>query len=326
MSDLLDIKPHQVTSSPLDKVWLFYGEPGTRKTSIAVGNTEQTLLLAFEVGYKFIPGVYAKNITSWVNLKQIVRQLDDSKVSDKYKIIAIDTIGLAYKACVSYVCSQKGVDDIGEIPYGRGYRMAKDEFEKVINSIPQKGYGLNMVAHSDELNDEKNGVSVKVDIDKRPSSVIKGLADFIFYSRKEVKDNSETNEMTVYAYAETTNPNIEVKKRARFFPKRIEFTYKNILSALKGAIAEQDEFYGTKSIAEPDFDIYSEEEIDFNQLREDVINLANELLDNKKAYNITEKTITNQLPHTRISEATKNDTAVLIALKDKLLDIKKGLQ
>ena len=32
----------------------------------------------------------------------------------------------------------------------------KNEFEKVMNTIPQMGYGL-IIAHSDELNDEKNG-------------------------------------------------------------------------------------------------------------------------------------------------------------------------
>ena len=38
---------------------------------------------------------------------------------------------------------------------------------------------------------KKMGLS-KVDIDKRPSSVIKGMADFILYARKEPKDGSET--------------------------------------------------------------------------------------------------------------------------------------
>ena len=107
MNNILDIQPHQVTSSPLDKVWLLYGEPGTRKTTVAAGDKEHTLLLAFEVGYKFIPGVYAANLNSWVALKQYLNQLDDPKVKEKFKTIAIDTIGLAYKSCVNYICAQK---------------------------------------------------------------------------------------------------------------------------------------------------------------------------------------------------------------------------
>jgi hypothetical protein len=214
MADLKSLKPHVVTSSPQDKIWLFYGPPGTRKTTVATGNPNETLLLAYEIGYKFIPGIFALNLTNWHGLKDAVRQLADIDTREKYKTIAIDTIGLAYKACISYICNLKGVTEIGQIPYGQGYSLAKNEFEKVIGSIPQMGYGLIMIAHSDELNDEKIGVSVKVDIDKRPSSVIKGMADFILYARKEKRDDSEDeNDMTVYAYSEVSNPNIEVKDR-----------------------------------------------------------------------------------------------------------------
>ena len=265
-------------------------------------------------------------MTSWVNLKQTVRELDKPAVREKFKNIAIDTIGLAYKACVHYICAQKGVDDIGDIPYGKGYRMAKDEFEKVINSIPQKGYGLIMVAHSDELNDEKNGVSVKVDIDKRPSSVIKGLADFILYSRKETKDGGESGEMTVYAYSETTNPQIEVKKRARFFPQRIEFTYENLIKGLKDAITEQNEFYGTSSVEEADFNVYNEEEVDLDTLKEDVVNLATQLLDDSRTSSVTEHTIKEILPDVRITQTTKNHTAALYALRDRLNTLKEGME
>lgn len=323
--NILDIKPYQVTSSPLDKVWLLYGEPGTRKTTVAVGDKEHTLLFAFEVGYKFIPGIYPINLTNWVSLKQALQQLDDPKVREKFTTVAIDTIGLAYKACVNYICAQKGVEEIGKIPYGQGYSMAKNEFEKVINSIPQRGYGLIMVAHADELNDEKNGVSVKVDIDKRPSSVIKGLADFILYSRKEPKDGS-TDEMTVYAYSSAKNEKIEVKSRARFFPKRFEFTYDNLILGLEHAITEQNKFYGTESLEKPNFDVYRDEsKVDLKELQDEVIMLATQLFDTNLA-NITEATIKENLPNIKISETTNNHIAALFAIKDRLIELKKGLE
>ena len=324
MNDLVNIKPHKVTSSPLDKIYLLYGEPGTRKTSVAVGDIERTLLLAFEIGFKFIPGVYAINMTSWVNLKQTVRKLEDPDVKKKFKIAAIDTIGLAYKACVAYICAQKGVSDIGDIPYGKGYRMAKDEFERVINKIPQAGYGLVMVAHSDELDDEKNGVSVKVDIDKRPSSVIKGLADFILYSRKEPKDEN-TDEMTVYAYSETNNPRIEVKKRARFFPKRIEFTYENLSKGLEIAITEQDKFFDTKSDVEPDFEVYQNtQDVNLEELQNEVVALVQQLIETE-VREVTEITVRDTLPGVRITKTTKNHIPALFALREKLTNLKEGL-
>ena len=58
---------------------------------------------------------------------------------------------------LNIITEASSILEIGEIPYGLGYTLAKNEFEKTLSMIPQMGYGLVMIAHSDELNDEKNG-------------------------------------------------------------------------------------------------------------------------------------------------------------------------
>lgn len=324
MIDVLKITENVVTSSMHDKIWLFYGPPGTRKTTVAAGNTSRTLLLAYEVGYKFIPGIKAANLTNWHALKDVIRQLNSPEAREMYDTIVIDTIGLAYKACTNYIVARKGVTEIGEIPYGQGYAMAKNEFERTILSIPQLGYGLIMIAHSDELNDEKNGISVKVDIDKRPSSVIKGMADFILYARKEKKDGAEGDEMSVYAYSETSNPNIEVKSRARFFPKRIEFTYNNIVTALEYAIQEQDKFFKTESVEKPNFEVYKESEVDIELIKKEITSLAQEIFKTPFGSE-AEKFIASEMKGIRISQATEAHAASLYSVRDFLLDLKKKM-
>ena len=324
MIDVKNIEGNVVTSSMHDKIWLFYGPPGTWKTTVATGNAERTLLVAYEIGYKFIPNVKAVNATNWHALKDVIRQLQDPEVQEMYDTIVIDTIGLAYKACMNFVIAKKGVTEIGEIPYGQGYAMAKNEFEKTISTIPQLGYGLVLIAHSDELNDEKNGISVKVDIDKRPSSVIKGMADFILYARKEKKENGEGDEQAVYAYSESSNPNIEVKSRARFFPKRIEFTYENVLAALDYAITKQDEFYQTKSVDAPNFDIYKEEEVDLIELQEEIVTLARGLMDTAMADKVN-TILQKELKGVRVSETNKTHIASLYSIRDEFVELKKSL-
>ena len=324
MVDITKIKGNVVTNSMYDKIWLFYGPPGSWKTTVATGDTDNTLLGAYEIGYKFIPGVKAVNLTNWAGLKDLIYQLNKPESKEMYKAVALDTIGLAYKACISYICGRKGVQEIGEIPYGQGYSLAKNEFEKEISKIPQMGYGLIMIAHSDELNDEKNGISVKVDIDKRPSSVIKGMADFILYARKESKDGSEDGEQAVYAYSESSNPNIEVKSRARFFPKRILFTYENILAGLKEAIEKQNEFYKTQSSEEANFGVYQETEINLEELKEEIKNLAGDILQTSladQAVSILEK----ELKGVKVSQANKNHIPSLYSVRDQLIDLKKAL-
>lgn len=323
--DITKIKGNVVTTSMLDKVWLFYGAPGTRKTTVAVHNTDKTLLLAFEIGYKFIPGVKALPLTNWYGLKEAIRQLEKVEAKEMYQSIVIDTIGLAYKACVSYICALKGVASIGEIPYGQGYALAKNEFEKTILSIPQLGYGLIMIAHSSELDDEVNGYSVKVDIDKRPSQVIKGLADFILFARKETKDGSEDKtKMSVYAYSESSNPNIEVKSRARFFPKRIEFDYPTLKAALEHAIKEQDKFFKTQSVEKPNFEITKDTPVDIEKIKNEITILATELMKTPLEGRVV-SILQSNLAGVRVSLATHAHTAQLFAVRDELLELKKNL-
>ncbi|MFW6001970.1 MAG: ATP-binding protein [archaeon] len=327
--DLTKIQPNKVSSSMLDKIWLFYGEPGTWKTTVATGDREKTLLLAYETGYKFIPGVRAIDLKNWHQLKDAIRQLEKVDVSKMFSTVAIDTIGMAYDACAAYICAKHGVAELGDIPYGKGYSMAKKEFQREINKITQLGYGLIMVAHSDEMKDDNKNVYTKVDIDKRPAAIIKGMADFILYARKEDEtigegENAEVHEV-VYAYSETKSKSVEVKKRARYFPRRIKFTYSNLKEALKQAVEKQHEIENVEITDEPDFDKYKEEGIDFKALQNEVIELAKQLLKTPEEQRVSQ-IIQSELPGIRLSETTKNDIPSLYSIRDQLVEIKKGLQ
>jgi len=322
--DITKIEGNVVTKTMRDKILLYHGAPGTWKTTVATGDIETTILGAFEIGYKFIPGVKAVNLTSWAGLKDLVRQLKTTEAKEMYKTVAIDTIGLAYKACINFICAREGVISIGKIPYGQGYAMAKNEFEKLIHSIPQMGYGLIMIAHSDELNDETNGVSIKVDIDKRPSSVIKGMADFILYAHKEKTDEGvDDNDMSVYAYSQTNNPNIEVKSRARFFPKRVLFTYEAINAALIKAIEDQDKFFGVESVDVANFSIYQDTKVDLETLQKEIVTLAEFISKTPLADRVN--TVIQKHISTRISLTTRIDIPKLYAIRDEFIEIKKGV-
>lgn len=324
MTNILELGGNVVTSSMKDKIFLFYGAPGTWKTTVATGNKDTTLLLAYEIGYKMIPGVRALNLTNWHGIKDAVRQLRNAEAKEQYDTVVIDTISLAYKACTDYICAREGVTAIGKIPYGQGYGMAKDEFEKVMHSIPQMGYGLIMIAHSDESMDEEAGTTVRVDINKRPAGVIKGMADFILYARKEPRDEKDGEGMGVYAYSETANPNIEVKSRARFFPKRFFFTYEELKKGLEGAIMEQDGFFGVESTDEANFDAYKETVIDVKPLQEEVTHLAQKLMKTTASQEVGE-ILTEELKGVRVSETTQAHVPALHSSLERLILLESKL-
>ena len=81
--DLLAIEPNKVSTDLSGYITYIYGEGKTGKTTMA-SKMKNALLLAFEPGYKAIPGIRAQDITSWAQVKQVQRQLRDPKVKEAY--------------------------------------------------------------------------------------------------------------------------------------------------------------------------------------------------------------------------------------------------
>jgi hypothetical protein len=180
------------------------------------------------------------------------------------------------------------------------------------------GYGLVLIAHADEMEDNGN-IRSKVDIDKRPAAIIKGLADFIFYVRKEYRDDAEATvkNQTVYAYSQLVE--IESKTRSRYFAPRFEFTYENLQLEMKKAIEEQKKVEGIVTVQASE-SLHELQEEDFDQLKLDVLNLARELMETDAA-DLAEKAILGTLGFA-ISKASKIHRPQLEVLEQELLDIK----
>ena len=280
MVNLLNIEPNIVTASLSDKIWLFYGEMATRKTSVAC-KFPKHILFAYDIGYKLINGAMAVPMQTWSDLKSAIKQLDKPEIKEKFDVVIIDTIGMAYQACYQYMLTQMGVDDPGQYgAWGMGWKKIRNEFEITIRSIVQKGYGLIMLAHSDEVEKEdkvtkKKVLGVKIDIDKRPDLIIKSLADFVFFLHKENKDG--TNESTVYAYSNLVD--IDTKSRSKYFSPKFEFTFENLQRELEKAIKIQ---YEEEKLEYPSnidsVNPYQAPKVNFEELRKNTQELALELI------------------------------------------------
>lgn len=322
--NLDDIQPNVVTSNLSDKIWLFYGEMGTRKTSVSCAFPKH-LLFAFDIGYKMINGAMAVPMQNWSDFKSAVKQLDKLTNKDKFDTIVIDTVGMAYQACYQYMLLQMGVNEPGEAGgYGMGWKKIRNEFEMTLRSIAQKGYGLIMLAHSDEVEKEdkvtkKKTLGVKIDIDKRPDLIIKGLADFVFYLHKE---ETEQGTPTVYAYSNLVT--IDTKSRSRYFSPKFEFTYDNLRAELDSAVKKQ---YEEENLEQPTNYVatnpYEAAEVNFDELLASTKSLALELIEN--GYNDSvQETLLNMFKGTPLSDLTPTEDNIqkLMVAYSTLSDLK----
>ena len=152
--NLLDLQPHQVSRDLRGYTVFFYGEPKSGKTT-AASKFPNSLLLAFEKGYNALAGVMAQPVNNWAEFRKVLRQLKDEKVKEKFSTIVIDTADIAYDYCTKYICDNAkrpdggvGVDNIADIPFGKGYGMVGQEFDECLRKIVQMDYGLVLISHA----------------------------------------------------------------------------------------------------------------------------------------------------------------------------------
>ena len=308
VGNLMDLMPNVIDPSLNGKIFWFYGEPGTRKTSVAA-KFPGSLIIATENGYKFINGVIAQRVTSWNEVKQVYRQLKQQEVMDKFKTIIFDRADSLYEYCKQYICSIKNISDLGDLAYSAGYTAARREFNSIIKGMESLGYGMVFITH-DKIDMEKQ---TKQDLENNAAKVLRGYADFTFLLKKETIDGAET----VIAYSQKDES--DTKTRARYFTASFEFTYENLCKELKSAIDKQIQMEGIEVKVQ---NAKVEEQRTFAEVQESVIKMYTHFIQIEHAElpNI-EAVIAGQMQGVRLSQAPESYYDRLLVIETYLMGI-----
>ena len=323
LPNICEIAPNKISTNLKSKYFFFYGEQGTWKTTVA-SKFPKVLIVGGEIGYQFIDGVRAVPIAGWSDMKDLYRQLKTKEARAEYDTIAFDTISALYTMCYKYVLGQYGVDDPGEVPFGKGWRAIREEFG-IIKEISKLGYGLVFIAHGKEveITDKKSKetfTKVKVDLDNSAMNMVSELVDFVFYVRKE---KNEAGVEQVYAYSAL--PDIETKRRLKEFPDRILFTFDELVKNLGEAIEQHRVNSGGTAVDDSAVNIREVQQEDFAVIQKDVIELVKKLMSTNAGGEV-ERYITEIFPGVKLSQTTELHREKLVAARDYLkgLDEKLG--
>lgn len=308
MIDLKNIQPHVIDPSLNGKIFWFYGEPSTRKTTVA-SKFPKSLIIATEKGYKFINGAMAVDINSWNDMRQIYRQLKDEEIKSKFNTIVYDRADTLYDYCKEYICKTNGINDLGELPYSQGYIKARKEFNSIVKGIENLGYGMVFITH-DKVDMEK---VTKQDLENNAAKVIRGYADFIFLVKKEKVDDKDT----VIAYSQMVSA--ESKSRLRYFTPSFEFTFENLQEELEKSINKQIEMEGIEVKIQK---TKINETRSFDKLRQDVIDLYTTFAEKEhSALADIQTVIQNQMQGVPISKANETFYDQLLTIETYMLGI-----
>lgn len=235
--DLLALQPNIITKDIRSKYIVLAGPPKIGKTEF-ITQCPKSLVLAFEKGTNGRPGAMVQPIQKWTEMRQVLRQLEKPEVKEKFEVIGIDTVNIAYELCEQYICNQHGVQKIGDIPYGGGYALLTKELEGAFRQITMLGYGLIFTTHLKEIADEDGKVvGYKPDMNNRCLKIVNGLVDIIGVITQSWNDKGESER-----WIQTrSTPTVTAGSRFKYLEPRIPFGYSEFVNALKKAIEREEE-------------------------------------------------------------------------------------
>ena len=281
--NLLTIQPHKVSRDLSGYITYVYGAEKSGKTTFA-SQMPKPLILAFERGYNALPGVMAQDVTTWGEMKQVVRQLKDPAVKEMFSSVAVDTVDIAGALCEKYVCSQNGVDSLSEIPYGQGWTKVKKEFEEVFRTITQLGYAVVFISHSkDKTFKNKNGVEYNQIVPTCPTSynnIAKDAADIYAYAEKY----TENNESKVRLILRSPDNSAETGCRFKYIAPIINFTYNDLVKALNDAIDKEAQLNNNQFVTNERENVVIKAEYDYDVLMSEFNDLIGTLMSENPDY------------------------------------------
>ena len=237
--NLLDLQPTTISRDLRNKYVLLYGKPKVGKTSFAA-QCPNNLIFSFEKGVNFLPGVYAADVPKWTDFKALLKQLDKEEVKQKFHTVTIDTVSIAWNLCEQYICSQNNVRALGDIPWGKGYALLKDEFSNALRQISMMGYGIILITHAKiavkKTDDDDTVEYISPNIPERAQDIVNALVDIIGYIDAQFEDDGVTSRRTLVTRGTST---IVAGSRLKYLEPRIPFGYTELVNSIGVAIEKQ---------------------------------------------------------------------------------------
>lgn len=274
--DIFGIEETQISRDLKGKIVTIYGDPKTGKTTTAT-QFPKSLLIAFEKGFNALAGIKAQPIQKWTEFKKVLKQLENPKAKEMYETIIIDTADIAYDLVEKFVCQREGVDKIGDIPYGGGYKMVKDEFNGALRSIPMMDFGLVMISHamSKNFTDQEGTEYSKIipTLPERPRQIVLGMSDLIGYARTVEKEGEQQTVLFLRA-----TPRFEAGSRFKYTPAVIRFNYDSLVNAIADAIEKEAEEKGAAAVTNDHINLYEKSaEVDFDSVQASAQEIAGKI-------------------------------------------------
>ena len=212
-------------------------------------------------------------------MKQVMRELKKPEVKERFKSIIVDTADIAADLCQKYICSQLGIENIGDGGWStNGWAKYKKEFEDVFRTLAQLGYAVVFISHDKEktIKPQNSAEYQQIGSSMQTSalSIIENMSDIIGYAHPKVTDSDSRMVLTL----RSLDNSIRCGCRFKYIKPEIDFTYDALTEALNEAIDKEaaetnNQFVTNERTAAPIL-----KEYDFDGLMNEFRDLAGQLM------------------------------------------------
>lgn len=283
--NLMALEPHKVSRDLSGYITFIYGPAKCGKTTFG-SKMPGALLLAFERGYNALPGVVAQDITTWGEMKQVVRELKKPEVKERFKSLIVDTADIAADCCQKYMCNQLSIENIGDGGWSvNGWAKYKKEFEDTFRTLTQLGYAVVFISHDKEKTiapqNAKEYQQIGSSMQSSALSIIENMSDIIGYAHPKVTGNGTRMVLTL----RSNDNSIRCGCRFKHIRPEIDFTYQALTDALNEAIDREAAETNNQFVTDERQATVIVKEYDYDALMAEFQDIAGQLMERAAATN-----------------------------------------
>lgn len=220
---------------------VIYGPEGIGKSTFA-SKFPNPVFIDTEGSTKYLDVARFDKTESW---QDILAQVDEAAQDVSIETVVIDTADWAEMYCSKYVCELKGVKNIEDIGYGKGYVYLQEEFKKLLDkleALTNQGMHVVMTAHAQmrkfEQPDEMGAYDRwEMKLSRKVAPMLKEWADMLLFANYQtfvVEDNKTKSKKATggsRVMYSSHHPCWDAKNRFGL-PDKMDFTFDAIKDVL----------------------------------------------------------------------------------------------
>lgn len=219
----------QFTMSKLSM--LIYGAPKIGKSTFC-SRAEDALFIATEPGLNHLE-VASVQVNSWREFLETMALLANG--DHGFKILVIDTIDKLCDFCDIEVCDNAKIQTLGDMGFGKGYTIYKNELKRVFTKVFALNMGVILTSHAQIIEvDTPAGRQTKwmPTFEKRAREILMPMVDIIGFAQNIVDINDKGERVEKRVMQTKTSSLWEAGDRTGRLPETLPFSYQAFEKAL----------------------------------------------------------------------------------------------